>query len=82
LKTEGDYRELVRAIQDMRKKEELVSSDIIVLSIETNKDGQDLVNKFKEDLIKTINAKEINFSSNEGEEVKVNDLLFKIKIIK
>jgi isoleucyl-tRNA synthetase len=82
LKIEGDYRELVRAIQDLRKKEELISSDVVVLDIETNTEGQDLINKFKEDLVKTINAKEINFSSVEGEEVKVNDLVFKIKIIK
>ena len=82
LKIEGDYRELIRAIQDMRKKEELISSDVIVLNIETNTEGQDLINKFKEDLVKIINAKEINFSSIEGEEVKVNDIVFKIKIVK
>jgi len=80
LKEEGSYRELVRAIQDMRKKEELISSDVVVLNIETNDEGQSLVKKFKEDLIKTINAKEINFSSNDGEEIKVNDLVFKVKI--
>jgi len=92
LKIEGDYRELIRAIQDLRKKEELISSDVVVLNIETDTEGQSLINKFKEDLIKTINAKEINFSSVEGEparmteviqsggEVKVNDLVFKIKI--
>ncbi len=82
LKIEGDYRELIRAIQDMRKKEELISSDVIVLNIETNTEGQALINKFKEDLVKIINAKEINFSSIEGEEVKVNDIVFKIKIVK
>jgi len=82
LKIEGDYRELIRAIQDMRKKEELISSDVIMLNIETNTEGQDLINKFKEDLVKIINAKEINFSSIEGEEVKVNDIVFKIKIVK
>ena len=82
LKEEGNLRELIRAVQDMRKKAGLVSSDVVVLNIETDQAGQNLVNKFKEELLKTVNAKEINFAGNSGEEVKIDNLGFKVEIKK
>ncbi|HPS21397.1 MAG TPA: class I tRNA ligase family protein [Candidatus Paceibacterota bacterium] len=82
LKEEGNLRELIRAIQDMRKKAGLVSSDVVVLNIETDQAGQNLVNKFKDELLKTVNAREINFAQNSGEEIKIDNLSFKIAIQK
>ncbi|MFH1608647.1 MAG: class I tRNA ligase family protein [Patescibacteria group bacterium] len=67
LKEEGNLRELIRAIQDMRKKAGLISSDVVVLSIETDQNGQNLVNKFKDELLKTVNARELSFAGNAGE---------------
>ena len=80
LKQEGNYRELVRAIQDMRKKMGLTPSDKISLSIETTKEGQELVKKFEEDLKKVVLAEMVKFEQNDGEEIKVDTVLFKIKI--
>ncbi|MEI6580724.1 MAG: class I tRNA ligase family protein [bacterium] len=80
LKEEGDYRELVRAIQDIRKKEGLTPSDTILLSLETNEEGKNLIQKFKEDIKKTVLAKDVNLKSNNGEEIKINDLMFKVSI--
>lgn len=80
LKEEGNYRELVRAIQDMRKEAGLSPSDVIELSIETGVEGQDLINKFKNDLSKTVGAKEIKISENTGKEIKIDELVFKINI--
>ncbi|MCX6757374.1 MAG: class I tRNA ligase family protein [Candidatus Nomurabacteria bacterium] len=82
LKEEGNYRELVRAIQDMRKKAGLTPSDIISLSIETDEIGKSLIQKFEADFKKTILVKEIKFESNTGEEVKVDTLIFKVSIEK
>ncbi|MEK7572311.1 MAG: class I tRNA ligase family protein [Patescibacteria group bacterium] len=82
LKEEGNYREFVRALQDMRKKIGLTPSDIISLSIETNNEGKKLVQKFESEIKKTILAKNIEFLDNKGEEVKVDDLVFKISIQK
>ena len=82
LKKEGQYRELVRAIQDLRKKEGLNPGDLVVLKIKTEKNGQDLINNFKTDLLKAISAKEIIFSENGGQEVKINELVFIIQIEK
>lgn len=78
LRIEGQYRELVRAIQDMRKKAGLNPSDIINLSIETNIDGQELINKFKNEILKTVGAKEIKIGETEGTEVKIDELIFVI----
>ncbi len=78
LKSEGSYREFIRALQDMRKKKGLNANDIITLSVSTSVDGQELINKFKDELMKTVNIKQINIVENEGEEIKIDDLIFKI----
>jgi len=80
LKEEGDYRELVRAIQDMRKKMGLTPSDLISLSVDTNDIGKKLIQKFEVDLLKTILASSIEFGQNDGEKIKIDELVFKIKI--
>ncbi len=82
LKKEGCYREFVRAVQGLRKKANLNPSDEIVLEIETDKTGEELLKKFEINLIKTVNAKNINFSENNGEEIKIDNLFFKISIKK
>ncbi len=82
LKQEGDYRELVRAIQDMRKKMGLTPSDVIKISFDTNDEGRKLVQKFETDMKKTALAREIEFNNNDGTEVKIDSLVFKIKIEK
>ncbi|MES2416480.1 MAG: class I tRNA ligase family protein, partial [Patescibacteria group bacterium] len=82
LKEEGNYRELVRAIQDMRKKAELTPSDVISLSIDTDEAGKNLIKKFEVDFKKTILVSGIKFESNDGEEVKVDALRFKVNIEK
>lgn len=82
LKEEGSYRELVRAIQDMRKKAGLTPSEAISLSIETDEVGKNLIQKFEADFKKTILVNEIKFEANSGEEVKVDSLSFKVSIQK
>ncbi len=78
LKQEGQYRELVRAIQDKRKLTGLSPSDVISLEIEAGVKEQEILNLFKDDLLKTVGAKEINFKENEGIEIVIDDLVFKI----
>lgn len=82
LKEEGNYRELVRAIQDMRKKIGLTPSDMIKLSVETNDIGKKLIQKFEIEIKKTVLASEIKLEPNNGESVKINEIEFKIKIKK
>ncbi len=82
LKVEGNYRELVRAIQDIRKKNGLTPSDIISLGIETDREAGELVKKFEAEIKKTVLAKDIKFEPNEGEEITIGELVFKISIQK
>ncbi len=92
LKEEGDYRELVRAIQDLRKKMALTPSDVITLIIETNDMGKKLIQKFEQDLKKVVLASKIEFSAKGGsasggkdidnQTIKIDELVFKIKIEK
>jgi len=82
LKEEGDYRELVRAVQDIRKKMGLTPSDIVVLIIETGDEGKKLIRKFETELLKVVLASKIEFKQNEGEYIKIDNLVFKINLNK
>lgn len=80
LKREGDYRELVRALQDMRKKMGLTPSEIVQISFETDTAGRELVEKFIDDMKKTVLVSEVSFKDNDGEMVEVGQMSFKVKI--
>lgn len=80
LKKEGQYRELLRAIQDIRKKNGLNPNDVITLVINTDVAGQELINKFKSELMKAVGAKEIQIKENNGAEIKVGELIFKVSL--
>ena len=82
LKEEGNYRELARALQDMRKKMNLTPSDVVALAFETNEAGKKLIQKFETDIKKTVLVSKIEFQNNDGDEIKINELVFKVKIDK
>lgn len=66
LKLEGDYRELVRAIQDLRKDKGLLPQDTISLTLPES--AKEIVEKFGEDLKKVVGAKEVVVN---GEEISI-----------
>lgn len=82
LKQEGQYRELVRAIQDIRKNNGLNPGDIVTLLVDTNTQGKELINKFETELLKAVSAKEIKIGEHSGTEVKIGEVEFKITIEK
>ena len=82
LKQEGNYRELVRALQDMRKKMGLTPSDVVTITFETNEEGKKLVQKFEADMKKTVLISKIEFENNGGQEIKIDEMVFKVKIQK
>ncbi len=80
LKREGDYRELLRSVQDMRKKSGLEPSDVIDVVISPS--VEPLINDFVGDLKKTAGISEIVYSLNDGEEIETGDYTFNITVTK
>lgn len=80
LKKEGQYRELVRAVQDMRKKLGLTPSDVILLALSI--DAKEIVDGFENDFKKTVLAKEISFDATEGDSIEIDGIKIFIKIIR
>jgi isoleucyl-tRNA synthetase len=78
LKLEGEYREFVRAVQDMRKQAGLTPSDVISLSISPG--AESLVTPFMNDFKKTVLAKEVTFADNNGQEVNIGEIIISINI--
>lgn len=60
LKREGEYRELIRLVQDMRKEKGLLPSDVIILTLPEK--YREIIVVFEEEMRKTVGAKEIVFT--------------------
>ncbi len=69
LQSEGDSRDFIRAIQELRKKIALKAHDDIILTVQTSKEGEDIIKKFQTDIQKTVGATGIIFASNTGTEI-------------
>jgi isoleucyl-tRNA synthetase len=82
LKEEGTIRELIRAIQDLRKEKGLTIQDRAILTLETDPKVQELIMKNKEMLSSTTLLKEIKFGNVEGEAKMVGELSLKIDVSK
>lgn len=82
LKVEGDYRELVRALQDMRKSLQLTPRDLVTFIFDTGDIVRELIKKFETEIKKTVLASEIEFKANDGVEIKIGKLSLKVKIEK
>jgi isoleucyl-tRNA synthetase len=84
LKEEGVVREIIRAVQDMRKQKGLTPSDPIVLHIGANEAGKDILEK-PEWLVMirdTVLAKSIEVKNiGEGEKIVLDEVEFKIDIL-
>ncbi len=82
LKAEGDMRELVRALQEMRKQANLQPSDRIALTIATESDGELLIKKFEADIMRVVGADSVEFAETEGVAVNAGEYLFTISLQK
>ncbi len=79
LKTEGNYRELVRALQDMRKDMGLTPDEIVSLKISEN--AKELVEKFETDLEKTVGINSVIYADGEVD-VAIGTEIYKVSIEK
>lgn len=82
LQAEGDAREFMRAVQDMRKQAGLATSDRIVLTIQTADGGEAVVTQFQADIQKTVGAKEIIFGDAHGTDITAGEHEFTVEFKK
>ena len=82
LKEEGALRELIRQMQDIRKKEGLKPNQIAEFYIETDPSGRNFIVKHAKEIKKSVSAKSIIVRSGleGGHEIKIDNFNFKIKI--
>ncbi len=85
LRDEGNVRDLVRAIQDARKKSGCNPGDLVTLVVSTKKAGVAFIEKYKADIAKGASLKDVVFEngdSHAGEEIKLDVDTFVISIKK
>jgi isoleucyl-tRNA synthetase len=80
LKAEGDAREFIRKIQDLRKQKGLEPKDRIGLLVQTSDSGEALLNTFMEEIKKVVGAEMIVFGNAEGEEVTAGEHSFTVTL--
>jgi isoleucyl-tRNA synthetase len=79
---EGAVREVMRAVQDMRKDAGLEPDDRIILMISTDESGQSAILAFKELLVKTVGADDVQFGVAFGTTVTAGEQIFTLEIQK
>lgn len=78
---EGNMRDFIREIQELRKKENFNPQEEKKLLVVTDHDGKNFVESFKNELAKTSAIREIDYSEEEHPEIEqftVGDFDFKI----
>ena len=78
LRAEGDARELIRYIQSERKNKGLTPKEEIRIAIGTTAAGKEIVEKYKDEIMRTTNATEIAYEETEGTHLKIGDYDFTI----
>jgi isoleucyl-tRNA synthetase len=83
LKEEGNVREFMRAIQDIRKEKNFTVSDLVKLSVSTNAEGIEFLKKNSGVISKTTGLIDISFSEGiTGNEVLIDSFRFVVSIVK
>ena len=80
LQKEGNARDFIRAIQELRKNKNLTPSDIIEILIETDETGKGFLDSVSKEIKKPTNVSDFVFQENNGEILKIDGMVFKISI--
>ncbi|MEK7130896.1 MAG: DUF5915 domain-containing protein, partial [Patescibacteria group bacterium] len=82
LKEEGELRELVRGLQELRKKAGLTPSKKITLLVQAEIQAREFVEKFANDIKKSAGIEKIEFSTliEDGKEISTDGFVIKAKI--
>ncbi len=77
---EGTLRELMRAIQDIRKKIGLSPTDSISMTIAGDEATEALIKKYQTELSKAVLATSVSFGANEGEEIAIDAMRLRVHV--
>lgn len=80
LKQEGDSRDFIRVVQEMRKEKGLQPQDRINLLVQTTAEGETIIKAFESEIKRVVGADKITFSNVSGHEIKAGDHSFTIVI--
>ena len=80
LKEEGTVRELIRAIQDLRKEKGFTIQDRAILTVDTDKVLGDIIEKNKSTLSSATGLKDIVLKSFEGQATAIGEFSVKLDI--
>jgi isoleucyl-tRNA synthetase len=84
LQKEGNARDFIRAVQELRKNKNLVPADAVTLLVETDVAGRKFLEDVEKEIKKPTNVSDFVFQENDGDEININssvgELKFKIKI--
>jgi len=69
LKKEGEYREFLRKVKDLRKESGLTPNDTVSLLVKTNQERTNLIETFKEEIKRDCELSEIKYELQEKEEL-------------
>jgi isoleucyl-tRNA synthetase len=67
LQAEGDARDLIRAIQEMRKEKDLSPGQSISVSLSTTSEGAKTLHMFEDEIKKVCFVKDFSMKTNEGQ---------------
>jgi len=81
LKEEGDVREFIRAVQELRKKKGLTPGDVVTLKIKTDDAGKALIENNKNEIQKTAKLSLINYADNSGQTISIDAHSYAIDIV-
>ena len=80
LQKEGNIRDFVRAVQELRKNKNLKPSDMVELLVETDEAGKKFIEETETEIKKPTNVSGFIFENNDGSELKIENYKLKIKI--
>lgn len=80
LQREGDVREFIRAVQELRKEKNLTPDQRITLQVETSEEGKAFLESAKSEISKPTNISDFSFAPNSGSELKIGNLSFKLNL--
>ncbi len=82
LREEGSLRELIRFVQELRKKAGLKPGDLTTLLVEADADGREFVKRFEEVIKKSalLSAISIVKDVDDGEKIEIDNAKFNLRI--